>query len=296
MSFSSEVKKELTAMPATTGTMMALVRMNGSLNLGKELTLSIRFENSAIAQYIYRGFSELYEISANLQVHQKSNLSKNRVYTVCIEQEVEALLDELSLADSLLLDSGLPELIKNDQFLQADYLRGTFLSSGSITNLDRTSYQLAIRNNYQEHAEDLIALLKNYQLNARLIEKKGCFISYLTKAEEIGDFLTIIGAMKSKFRFEETKILHEMRGLANRQSNFQSANIDKTVAASQELIKVIKKLEAENELPTQLYDIARLRLEYPEATLTELGQLHEPPLSKSAVNHRLRKISSLRKI
>ncbi|WP_254519584.1 DNA-binding protein WhiA, partial [Salmonella enterica] len=95
-------------------------------------------------------------------------------------------------------------------------------------------YQLSIASVYQEHAEDLQEIFRDFGLNARVIERKNRWILYLSKAEEIMDFLTLIGAMKARLKFEEAKIMREMRGLANRQSNFENANIAKSVMAAQE--------------------------------------------------------------
>ncbi|CAM3040090.1 DNA-binding protein WhiA [Lactococcus hircilactis] len=293
MSFTSDVKKELTSNFSTTGALLALVRMNGSLGIFGKLTLSITTENAGTAKYIYQMLQDLFEIRAEIHVHQKTTLSKNRVYTVFIDHQVDELLDELSLADSLLLDNGVPEFVKNDLLIQRDYLRGAFLSSGSLHNPEKGEYQLSLANVYQEHAEDLQELFKNFELNAKIIERKNRYILYLSKAEEIMDFLTLIGAMQARLKFEDAKMIREMRGLANRQSNFESANIGKTVSAAQEAIDAIRFLYEKKEfvqLPPQLMEIARLRIENPEASYKELGALLDPPLGKSGVNHRLRKI------
>ncbi|MFC4652494.1 DNA-binding protein WhiA [Lactococcus nasutitermitis] len=293
MSFTSETKKELTKNLATTGTLLALIRMNGSLGISGNLTLSITTENAAIAKYIYQMLLELYGLRAEIRVHQKTTLSKNRVYSVFIDEEVENLLDELSLADSLMMDSGIPDFVNTDERMQIDYLRGAFLATGTLHNPEKGEYQLSISSVYQEHAEDLQQLFKNFELNAKVISRKNRYIVYLTKAEEIIDFLTLIGAIQARLKFEEAKIFREMRGLANRQSNFENANIAKTVSASQEAITaiefLIKKKELENLAPA-LIDIAKLRLKNPELTTQELGNLLEPPLGKSGVNHRLRKL------
>lgn len=293
MSFTSDVKNELTRNLATTGTLLALVRMNGSVGIFGGLTLSITTENAGTAKYIYQMLLELYEIRAEIRVHQKTTLSKNRVYTVYIEEGAAELLDELSLADSLMLDNGVPEFVKNDEFIKKDYLRGAFLSAGSVHNPEKGDYQLSIANVYQEHAEDLQTMFQDFGLNARVIERKNRWILYLSRAEEIMDFLTLIGAMKARLKFEEAKIVREMRGLANRQSNFENANITKSVTAAQEAIEAIHFLNEKKELeqlPEQLTEIARLRLENPEATIKELGEMLDPPLGKSGVNHRIRKL------
>ena len=303
MSFTSDVKKELTSNLATTGALLALVRMNGSVGIFNGLTLSITTENAGTAKYIYQMLRELYDVHAEIRVHQKTTLSKNRVYTVFITEGASELLDELSLADSLMLDNGVPEFVKNDEFIKKDYLRGAFLSAGSLHNPEKGEYQLSIASVYQEHAEDLQEIFRDFGVNARVIERKNRWILYLSKAEEIMDFLTLIGAMKARLKFEEAKIMREMRGLANRQSNFENANIAKSVMAAQEAINAIKFLNERKELeqlPENLKEIARVRLENPEATIKELGELLEPSLGKSGVNHRLRKLveqaNELRKI
>ena len=108
--------------------------------------------------------------------------------------------------------------------------------------------------------------------------------------------MTLIGAMKARLKFEDAKIMREMRGLANRQSNFESANINKSVSAAQDVISAVKYLAEKKELenlPPALTEVAHARIAHPEATIKELGQLLDPPLGKSGVNHRLRKLTSL---
>lgn len=296
MSFTSEIKKELTSLPSSTGTLLALIRMNGSLGLSSAgLTLSIVTENASTAKHIYKMLQDLYEVRAEIQVHQKTNLSKNRVYTIVIQDEVSELLDEMSLADSLMLESSIPELVMLDENIQRDYLRGAFLSAGSISDSDKGSYSLEISNVYQEHAENLKELLMNFELTSKISEHKNKSVVYLTRAEQIADFLTLIGAMQARLKFEDIKIIREMRGLANRQSNFESANIGKTVSAAQEVIHAIERLKEKSSLPSNLLEIANLRVQHPEATIKELGEMLEPALGKSGVNHRLRKIIGLAK-
>ncbi|GBG96643.1 DNA-binding protein WhiA [Lactococcus termiticola] len=293
MSFSSDIKKELTSLPASKTSLLALIRMNGSLGISGQLTLSIQTENAAIAKYIYQMLQDFYDVKGEIRVHQKTTLSKNRVYQVFLDENVNQLLDELQLADSLMLETGLPASVKADVKLQPEYLRGAFLSNGSIHNPESGEYQLSIASVYQEHAEELQAVFMNFDLNAKVIARKNRYILYLTKAEEIMDFLTLIGAMQARLKFEEAKMMREMRGLANRQSNFENANINKTVSAAQEAIEAIRLLKEKQalvKLSPQLVEIAELRLAHPESSLKELGELLEKPVGKSGVNHRLRKL------
>ena len=296
MSFSSDIKKELTGEKVSEGTLLALIRMNGSLTISSNLTLAVTTENAAIAQYIYKSLLQIYDIKAEIRVHQKTTLSKNRVYTVLIEENVSELLNELHLADSLMLDSGVPEFVKSDEQLKREYLSGAFLAAGTVKNPEKGEYQLSIYSVYQEHAEDLQAIFEDYQLSARVIARKNRYLLYLSKSEEIMDFLTLIGANQARLRFENAKIYREMRGLANRQSNFENANIEKTVSAAQDTISAIKFLierkEFEN-LPSNLTEIAKLRIENPERSIKDLGEMLETPIGKSGVNHRLRKLVKL---
>ncbi|MCL2681700.1 MAG: DNA-binding protein WhiA, partial [Streptococcaceae bacterium] len=212
MSFASDVKKELTEHTATKGTLMALIRMTGSLGITGHLTLSMVTESATTAKYIYQLFLEIYQLRADIRVHQKTTLSKNRVYTVVIEERVTELLDQLSLADSLMLETGMPlsvmESSKNQiiddsedymeqedrENLAIDYLRGAFLATGSMHNPEQGDYQLSIGSFYQEHAEDLQDILSNLGFDGKIIARKNRFILYLSKSEEIMDFLTLIGA------------------------------------------------------------------------------------------------------
>lgn len=290
MSFTSDIKKELTKLPSSTGTLLALIQMNGALGISGNLTLSVITENAATAQYIYKMLRELYNVQADLRYYQKENLDKNRVYNIYINENVNDLLDELSLADTLMLDNGVPDFIWVDKNIQKDYLRGAFLSTGSISNPEKGNYSLEIKSLYQEHSEDLVQIGQDFGLHPKLMKHKNRYVFYLIRAEEIMDFLTLIGAMHARLRFEDAKIVREMRGLANRQSNFETANISKTVMAAQNIIFVIRQLINSKKLPPELTEIAYLRLQHPEASLQELGKMLNPPLGKSGVNHRLRKI------
>ena len=134
MSFSADVKKELTQLKVTDGVIIALIRMNGVLGISNGLTLSVTTENATTARFIYATLSEAYAIKSEIKTHQKTTLSKNRVYTLKIKDNVSEVLDHFELADSLLLDHGVPDSVKFDEKKAIGYLRGAFLSSGSVTN------------------------------------------------------------------------------------------------------------------------------------------------------------------
>ncbi|HCN75507.1 DNA-binding protein WhiA [Pseudolactococcus plantarum] len=293
MSFSTEVKKELTELPVSDGVLIALLRMNGVLGISGGLTLSVTTENARTARFIYATLSESYQIRSEIKTHQKTTLSKNRVYTILIQDDVADILDRFELADSLLLDHGVPDSVKFDEKMAVGYLRGAFLSSGSVTNPEKGKYHLEIASFYDEHASDLQALLANFGIVSKVIARKSKTITYLSNSEMILDLLSLIGANGARFKLEDAKIVREMRNMANRQTNFEAANIGKTVNAAQTVIEAIKYLKSIDKLPDNLREIAVARMANPDATIVELGKALDPPLGKSGVNHRLRKIKAL---
>src|SRR5699024_8428077 len=147
---------------------------------------------------------------------------------------------------------------------------------------------------YAEHSDALVDLMNEYQLNAKSIERKKGFVAYLKEAEKIADFLSIIGAHVALMRFEDIRIVRDMRNSVNRLVNCETANLNKTISAAQRQVENIKLIQSTiglDQLPDRLQEIAHLRVEYQDITLKELGEMVSGgPVSKSGVNHRLRKI------
>jgi len=175
------------------------------------------------------------------------------------------------------------------------FLRGAFLAGGSISDPEKT-YHLELTSRTRLQAQQLSRILGTFKLKARIIMRKGSFVTYLKEGENIVDFLNIIGAHSALMELENVRILKGMRNTVNRIVNCETANLEKTVNASIRQVENIKYI-AENigfdTLPESLRDIAELRLEYNDANLVELGQLLTPPIGKSGVNHRLRKLDQI---
>src|SRR5699024_4371405 len=179
------------------------------------------------------------------------------------------------------------------------YLRGAFVARGSINNPETSSYHLEIFNLDQDHNQVLRELLNVYDLRARELRRRNGYIVYLKEANKIADFLRITGANKALFKFEDTRIVRDMRNSVNRIVNCETANLNKTISASVrqvESIKLIENTVGLDTLPDRLLEIAKVRLAYPEVSLQELGKLiPSGELSKSGVNHRLKKIEEIAK-
>jgi len=146
----------------------------------------------------------------------------------------------------------------------------------------------------QDHNEILCSLLNDYQLHAKEFQRRNGFIVYIKEAEKITEFLGLVGANNALFKFEDVRIVRDMRNSVNRIVNCETANLNKTISASVrqlESIKLIEKTVGLDALPARLKEIAEVRLQHPEVTLKEIGELlPSGKLSKSGVNHRLKKI------
>ncbi len=177
------------------------------------------------------------------------------------------------------------------------FLRGAFLAGGSVTDPEKR-YHLELSTTHLKVNREMEALLLEMELSAKVTDRKGSSVLYFKQSDAIEEFLTAIGAPVNAMAVMEAKIYKDWRNSANRRTNCDSANVDKVVAAAGEHLAAIQKLEEAGileTLPEKLRQTAILRQENPEVTLAELAELHEPPLSKSAVNHRLRKLLALAK-
>ena len=185
--------------------------------------------------------------------------------------------------------------MKQDEQLARLYIREAFIKSGSINNPNK-KYHLQIMFKSDKKAEEMRRLFSNFDINAKIIKKENEYMLYIKDGEEISNFLALIGANKSVLKFEEIRVIKETRNEINRIVNCETANLNKTINASVkqiEDIKFIKKMKKFSTLPDNLKEIAQIRLENPDMSLAELGKQLSNPISKSGVNHRLKKISEI---
>ncbi len=186
------------------------------------------------------------------------------------------------------------ELLKRECCRRA-FLRGAFLASGSISDPQK-SYHFEIVCQTDAQAELLRELFLSFELEIKTVTRKKYRVVYLKEGAQIVDALGLMGAHVALMNLENVRILKEMRGSVNRVVNCETANINKVVGAACRQVEDIRFIQARmglDELAPQLREIALLRLEYPDSSLAELGELCDPPVGKSGVNHRLRKLSQL---
>lgn len=303
MSFAAQTKKELTLVQSDSccerAELSALIRMNGSVGLSRQrLALDISTENAAIARRIYTLLKKHFEaLHVELLVRKKMRLKKNNVYIVRLPEGVQELLKELHIVkEGFQFTSGIEDEIVSDSCCRRAYLRGAFLAGGSVNNPEGSSYHMEIASMYEEHCHALCALANTFELNARCIERKKGFVLYLKEGEKIIEFLNIIGAHQALFKFEDVRIMRDMRNSVNRIVNCETANLNKTIDAAVRQIDNIRLLEKEyglHNLPEKLREVAEVRLQHPDMNLKEVGAMLKGAVSKSGVNHRLRKIDEL---
>ena len=307
MSFSSKVKGEICrysdiSKEEALAELSAIMKVSGTIAFsGLGLSFRITTENPASAKLIFLLLKEHFNIHSKLMVKKSNSLKKNNIYMVVIDESmgVRELLSTTGIfkeVDGIMnLDYSIEkEMIESDETKRA-YIRGAFLGGGSISNPEKT-YHLEFVTHSEEYANELCKLINSFGLNSKVIQRKNSHIIYIKEGEQIVDLLNILGAHTCLLELENIRIKKEMRNNVNRLVNCETANLSKTVNAAVrqvESIELIKSSVGLQRLPKNLQEIAELRLQYPEESLKELGEMLDPPIGKSGVNHRLRKIEKI---
>ncbi len=304
MSFTAEVKDELSRVEAKRpccrkAELAALVRIEGTLHItgNERYRLEIATETAPVARKVIKLLHGLYDLKTELTVR-RSVLHKTNNYliTVPTQTNLPQALNELGiLDDSLGLTQGiLPRVVKRD-CCAISYLRGAFLGGGFVAD-PHGDFHFELTAESEQVAEDLAALMRRFEVPAKVTRRRGLFTVYLKGAEPIVTFLALVGAHRALLRTEDVRVVKSMRNDVNRLVNAETANLERTAEAAIAQVEAISLLDARvglDNLPPALRELARLRVENPDVSLRELGELADPPLSKSAVYHRVRRIEEL---
>lgn len=307
MSFSTNIKNEIVRYDYTleekAALLSALIKINGTLNMSsKNFIVDVRTENAKTAKLLFLIIQELYSIDCRLLVSKKNKLKKNNVYIAQIRNKGMDILTDLEIYKEGLLDT-LPtsKTLKKENEKKA-YLTGCFLASGSINDPSSKNYHLEFSVNSQSHAEFVQKLMSKFNLNAKYILRRNRHVVYLKKSEEISDFLRIINSQVGVLEFEEERISKDYWNSNNRLNICEISNEVKTLNSAKEQIDFINKIfEAKKDylLDSKDKQIIQIRLDNPEANLQEIADIYtekfNKPLSKSGVNHRIRKIKQIAK-
>ena len=295
MSFSANVKSEL-CRPEVEKGCCALAEAMGALlyaNTFSADAIRIVTESRDLGLRLPRLFRKGLGVSFDLLPEEGG--SGKLTYTITDREKIRQVFSACGFSAETSVSLHVNFALLEKDCCRRAFLRGAFLAGGSVTDPEKR-YHLELSTTHWKVSRETGTLLLEMELPAKETERKGSSVLYYKQSEAIEDFLTVIGAPVSAMAVMEAKIEKDWRNEANRKTNCDSANVDKAVAAAQEQLAAIRKLEERavlETLPEKLQQTAKLRREYPETTLSELAELHEPPISKSAVNHRMRKLLAL---
>lgn len=305
MSFTNRAKGELVRLKlgrkcCQKAELAAFVHMLGHVMLhSRGLELIINAGNPLVARRAFMLLKLAFRLDPELLFRKNIRLKKNNVFIVKVADEfkVPEVLADLGLyrENKLIIDRLVDDRLIKRKCCRRAYLRGAFVASGYIINPE-SAYHLEIVTEYEAYSRRIAELMAMFGLSARTCVRKHDNVVYLKGSESIGEFLRIVGAGAALLEYENIRILKGMRNRVNRLVNCETANMDKTVEAAQKQIDniyLIDRCLGLEKLPASLQRIAELRLQHPEASLRELGQLFAPPLGKSGVNHRLRRLEKI---
>ncbi|MEE1102498.1 MAG: DNA-binding protein WhiA [Agathobacter sp.] len=289
MSFSSNVKDELCRQYSKSrhcqlAEIAGILELTGNLN--DNFNLEIETDNPALIEKYAILMKTAFSLDITKPISREETLRilaalkwinrRNEIHLPINEQRTNGLLVQKTCC-------------------KRAFIRGAFLAAGSMSDPNK-SYHFEIVCKTGEQAEQLKELMIAFETDAKIVERKGHYVVYLKEGAQIVDMLNVMEAYVSLMNLENVRILKEMRNSVNRQVNCETANINKTVSAAVRQIEDINILQDAiglDNLPDNLREMAYLRLEYPDAPLKDLGQYLDPPVGKSGVNHRLRKLSEL---
>lgn len=298
MSFSGDVKDELSRQFSRDGECLraeleAIIRLSGTVCRDEcAESVQIETENVSLAKKYLQLVKKSFHIQVNLQIR-KSAAGKNRQYMIIISDPKEAkrLIDGTCPAGRRELEPG----PSNGQERRRALIRGAFLAAGSMSDPAK-SYHLEIVCRTQSLAEALRDIIGSFDIPAKTIVRKAKYIVYVKDSEGIVDMLNVMEAHRALMELENVRIIKDMRNSANRQYNCDAANINKMVRAAARQLEDIRYIDQHlgfENLSDQLREMAAVRLEHPDVSLQEVGAYLDPPVGKSGVNHRLRKLGEI---
>lgn len=308
MSFSGTVKKELCkniddARHCQIAEFAAIFSQCGKISrIGKgKCSLIIHTENLTVAKKSFMLLTSAFNADVKIRIRNHSIQSQVATYYLVVRDKntVFTILKAIKLLNEEENRWGdfqeVPNRLVQNTCCKRAYLRGVFMTAGSVTDPEK-AYHLEIAVTSERYAISICNLMQAFGFQGKVVLRKKYHVIYLKEGSMIVDFLNVIGAHMALMNFENVRILKEVRNSVNRQVNCETANINKTVTAATRQMEDIRYIEQHggiSKLSEGLREIAELRLDYPDSSLIELGQMLQKPLGKSGVNHRLRKISEI---
>ena len=304
MSFTTDIKQEIANVQlekhCRKAQLSALIQLTSSLTISKgNLGVLVRSESPTTSKRIVYLLKDLYGVDTKLQIARKTNLKKNNVYTIAIEEGGREILEDLGLYTSRGLESHPSHEIVTRNCCAASYLAGAFLAYGSCNDPQNPNYHLEISLPEIEYANFIVKLISRFEISAKIAKRRSRYIVYIKKADYVSGFLALIGAHSAMMRFEDERIGRDLKNSVSRIDNCEIANSEKSIRAGEKQIKHIQAIIDNGKyekLPEKLRNVAETRMKYPEASLLELCDYYQKKygevISKSGMKHRLNKIES----
>lgn len=303
MSFSSQTKDELAescrlgSKEEKRSLLCGITHAAGSLTLGRGgMGLQYITENSSVAALTARLGRELYGVAAEASISEKERLNAVSNVVKFTGEGVRELLSDAGCgvdADGGFEPGYIPPRLTDDEGKARAFLRGAFLGAGSVSDPNK-GYHLELVCRYEGFAAALCGIMAGFGISAKYLPRKSSYVVYLKDGELVSGFITLIGAMNSTLAFEEARVMRSVSNHINRQQNFEDANMNKAAAAAARQLVDIEYIRLNaglDSLPQKLREAAELRINNPEATLSDLAEM--AGVSKSGLNHRLARLSTI---
>ena len=298
MSFSTETKREICT-KLSTRVPLQYSELYAMLVLGRVFSadsIVFKTENEHTFSHFIFLLNKLFKPKVEVVAPMRGESGRNKTYTVTLISPDDCRrIFEFYGHDRREVTLRVNRANIEDEEQQRAFVRGAFLACGSVTDPEK-GYHLEFAVSYRNLCMDVCRIVREIQdcdISIKMLSRGGAYIAYVKDSEQITDLLTYMGAVTASMNIMGTKMLKQVRNTANRRANSEIANLQKTASASAVQIKAIKRLRRSgryNLLPDELKTVAELRYDYPELTLRQLGEMLDPPISRSGVNHRLEKI------
>ena len=301
MSYTSNIKNEISNIEYSHEEKMS--ELSAILNIGAKIyddKFEIFTENISVARRIYKLIKEIYHVEIEMDTSEINTLRKNKLVLLIVNDKIDFILEDLSIlknGERLFVPS--PYLVDDIETKKA-YLRGVFMVCGSINDPKTSRYHAEFVISNEKSANYINSLLNEMNFNSKVIKRDKNYMVYIKEAEKISDFIKLLNATSSLFYYEDIRIYRDHKNMTNRLNNCEQANVDKSMNASSEQLRLIKELKEIRDfdlLDDRIKDICTYKEKYPETSMSELAQIisseTERPITKSGINHRFRKIKEI---
>ncbi len=291
-SFTTQIKDEISKIETnkleSLSELCSFLKYNGSI----DKSILIKTENSSVARRMFNLLKRIYGVNIKLTVRTQKKFLVKKIYLLQVTEKVSTI--------KLDVDNIYKNILSFSDEEQVSFLKGVFLATGSINDPAKSKYHLEFLIDNERYAKTVDKLLKHFRFSSKILKREKGYMVYLKQAEEISDFIKLIGAINALFYFEDIRIYRDHKNMVNRLNNCEQANVEKSMKTCNEQIENINYLK-ENDLESLLDDKTKLimsyRLKYPETTMNELAEIisleTDINITKSGINHHFRKIKEL---